>query len=140
MNQQELETVFKNQIDDVRYNFFKGTQLNFTTLACTGDVTRFEEDFEKLFSETDGIAPLISRLTHEGKSIYYLPNVIKDRLQNLKKEYYNKFKYHIERYNPNSIADKFHELYNDIFSITERGLITHISGPSLKETLERRKI
>lgn len=132
----DLEEIFEHTIHNNYRNLFKEAQLNFTTYACKGDLTHFEEEFEKLFSKKDGAAPLISQLTYKGKSIYHLPDVIKDRLQDLQKKYYYKFKYYIEQYNPESIIIKFHELYNDIFFITGRGLITHRVGPSLKESLE----
>lgn len=118
--------------------FFKDLKDKFIKYACVGDLSDFEEEFDKLFSKENGIAVSISQLTYNGNSIYHLPDVIRDRIQDLKNKYHNKFKYHISNCNPDNILGIFFQLYHDIHNITDKGVVKKKS-PTLRESLANRK-
>lgn len=118
--------------------FFKDLKDKFIKYACVGDLSDFEEEFDKLFSKENGIAVSISQPTYNGNSIYHLPIIIRDRIQDLRNKYHNKFKYHISNHNPDKILDIFFQLYQDIYDITDKQFEKKKS-PTLKELLANRK-
>lgn len=134
----DFSDLITDEIYITQNQLFHNLRNKFTEFACTGDLSNFDKEFDKLFSKENGIAVSISQLTYNGNSIYHLPIIIRDRIQDLRNKYHNKFKYHISNHNPDKILDIFFQLYQDIYDITDKQFEKKKS-PTLKELLANRK-